>query len=378
MEKGEILYCGEFTGFEGGIERYAFRTALLLREAGWRVHWCGRRPGRGEEQFRSGFDRVFSADELPADMPEVRAVILHKLPDINLLEQLKKRFGSRLVFLAHDHDLYCPRRHYYTPFGRTNCHRVFRPFRCGICSHLSSPRNWPGPGMGRSALLRCLRGCHAAVLSSFMKENLVRNRFQGNMIHRLPPVIDVPPAERKDPENAELNILYLGQLIRGKGVDLLLPALALLRIPWRATVAGDGNDRAMLEDLAKTLGIAHRIRFTGWLNDPESCFESCDVAVFPSRWQEPFGLSGAEALAHGVPVVAFDTGGVREWLDDGVSGFIVPERDSTAMAARLEQLYREPDTRKRMGQAGVRRMRKDFSPECFRTAFEQLIVAVNE
>ena len=378
MEKGEILYCGEFTGFEGGIERYAHRTALFLREASWRVSWCGRRPGRGEDEFRTGFDHVYSADELPSDMPDVRVVILHKLVNINLLRQLCARFGNRLVFLAHDHDLYCPRRHYYTPFGRTNCHRAFAPLRCGICSHLSSPRNWPGQGMGRSALLRCLRGCHAAVLSDFMKGNLVRNGFREEKIHRLPPVIDVPSGSRKDPDNAALNILYLGQLIRGKGVDLLLPALASLRIPWRATVAGDGNDRAMLEDLAKTLGIADRIRFTGWLNDPEVCFEGCDVAVFPSRWQEPFGLSGAEALAHGVPVIAFDTGGVREWLDDEVSGFIVPERDSDALAVKLELLYREPVLRKKMGQVGAQRMRERFSPECFRTSFEQLIEAVNQ
>lgn len=232
--------------------------------------------------------------------------------------------------------------------------------------------------MGRSALLRGLRGCHAAVLSDFMKGNLLRNGFQEEKIHRLSPVIDVPSAERKDPENAELNILYLGQLIRGKGVDLLLPALAALRVPWHATVAGDGNDRAMLEELAGSLGIADRVRFTGWLNDPGSCFDRCDAAVFPSRWQEPFGLSGAEALAHGVPVVAFDTGGVREWLDDGVSGFVVPERDSGAMAAKLEQLWNEPGLRKQMGLAGAQRMRERFSPECFRMSFEHLIEAVNE
>ena len=58
-----------------------------------------------------------------------------------------------------------------------------------------------------------------------------------------------------------------------------------------------------------------RVRFTGWQEDTDPCFARCDVAVFPSRWQEPFGLSGAEALGHGVPVVAFDTGGVRERLE---------------------------------------------------------------
>ena len=379
MKNGEILYCGEYTGFAGGIERYAFQTARRLREAGWRVDWCGSRPDHGEALFRSGFDRVFSPDDPPTDMPEYRLVVLHKLPETTFLTRLRERFGSRLVFLAHDHDLYCPRRHYYTPFGRINCHRAYEPFRCGICSHLASPRNWPGAGKGRSALLRELRGHHTAVLSEFMKGNLVRNGFREEKIHRLPPVIDPPsPAPSRDgSEKKYLRILYLGQLIRGKGVDLLLRSLAELRIQWRATLAGDGNDRPMLEALARKLGIADKIDFTGWLDDPESCFSRCDAAVFPSRWQEPFGLSGAEALAHGVPVVAFDTGGVREWLEHGVSGFVVPELDTAAFSEKLEELCKKPELRKRMGAAGAERMRERFSPQCFFESIERLMEVVN-
>ena len=111
---------------------------------------------------------------------------------------------------------------------------------------------------------------------------------------------------------APLRILYLGQLIRGKGADLLLEALRLLTLPWRASIVGDGGDRGMLEAAAARYGIADRVGFTGWRSDPEKCFAEHDVAVFPSRWQEPFGLSGAEAQAHGLPVVGFDVGGGRE------------------------------------------------------------------
>lgn len=377
MKKGEILYCGEYTGFAGGIERYAFQTAQCLREAGWSVDWCGSRPARGEETFRRGFDRVFSPDDLPADLSGFRLAILHKLPDTEFLGRLRGRLGDRLVFLAHDHDLYCPRRHYYTPFGRINCHRAFEPVRCGLCSHLASPRNWPGAGRGRSALIRELRTHHAAVLSGFMKENLVCNGFREERIHFLPPVIEPPAssAPRTEP-GPDFRILFLGQLIRGKGADLFLRALADLRIPWRATLAGDGNDRAMLENLAATLGIADRVRFAGWLDDPGSCFADCDAAVFPSRWQEPFGLSGAEALAHGVPVVAFDVGGVREWLEDGVTGFLAPELDIAAFSAKLKELYEDPALRKRMGASGAERMREWFSRSRFLEAVEHLTEAV--
>ena len=133
MKNADILYCGEYTGFAGGIERYAHQTACRLRDQGYRVDWCGSLPGRGEALFRNGFDRTFDAEDPPrSDMPDYDLVVIHKLPDLPFLERLLERFGDRVVFLAHDHDLYCPRRHYYTPFGRTNCRRAFAPLRCAL------------------------------------------------------------------------------------------------------------------------------------------------------------------------------------------------------------------------------------------------------
>ena len=157
----------------------------------------------------------------------------------------------------------------------------------------------------------------------------------------------------------------------------MLEALRRLTIPWEAVIAGDGNDRTMLENNASAFGIADRVKFTGWLDEPESCFADCDAAVFPSRWQEPFGLSGAEASAHGLPVVAFDVGGVREWLEDSVTGFIVPEQDVGAMAAKLEQLFRDRGLAKRLGNAGRERIRERFSAERFLAAMRQLLEQVN-
>ena len=128
--------------------------------------------------------------------------------------------------------------------------------------------------------------------------------------------------------------------------------------------------------MAADLGLAERVRFPGWVDEPERLFAASDVAVFPSRWQEPFGLSGAEALAHGVPVVAFDTGGVRSWLDDGVSGFAVPEKDVRAMADRLEQLGGDRALRVQMGEAGMAAVRARFAPERFLGAVKELAEAV--
>ena len=373
MKNIRILYIGRDTGFTGGIERYAWESAGLIRARGGRVDWFGTAPGRDEALFRSGFDAVLDGGIPAGAGREYDLAVLHKLCAPELLNDWREMFGERLVFMAHDHDVYCPRRHYYTPFGRRNCRRSYSCLRCGICSRITRPgRKRPTVG-SPGAILAALRDHHAAVLSEYMRGNLLRNGFREERLHILPPVIPVSETGRARRRDEIFHLLFLGQLIRGKGVDLMLQALKLLKTPWRAVIAGDGADRPMLEALAVRCGIADRIEFTGWLTDPEPCFGACDAAVFPSRWQEPFGMAGAEALAHGLPVAAFDTGGVREWLEDGVNGFAVPERDVPALAEKIELLARNPDLAQRMGAAGREIVRERFAPENFIAALRTLL-----
>ena len=377
MPDCNILYIGGPTGFAGGIEQYAFQTAKFLRENGLRVDWCGfGEPHRDAQRFCSGFDRIVNVEQVLAT-DDYRLVALHKVPELGLLTRLRLKFGERLVFWAHDHDLYCPRRHYYTPFGRTNCHRAYAPLRCWLCAHVTNPRHWKSLHSNHSALLRELQGHHAVVLSAFMAENLRKNGFTAEKIHLLPPAIQLFNYISNKFNSNMLNIIYLGQLIRGKGVDLLLEALGKLTLPWHARIVGDGPDRAMLENLADRLGIRDHLEFTGWLENPEAILSQSDVAVFPSRWQEPFGLSGAEAQAHGVPVVAFDVGGVREWLKDGATGYVVPPKDTTAMADRLTELFQNPALRQSLGENARRRMQERFSLEHFLFGFQQLLAEVS-
>ena len=378
MRGDRILYWGESTGFSGGIERYAAQTAEVLRRGGFRVDWCGSGAGRDEARFRAAFDAVLTPEEALARSGEYRLAALHKIPAYEMLTALRRAFGEKLVFWAHDHDLYCPRHHYYTPFGRVNCRRAYAPLRCGICCRITRPGNWSGLRRRHTAILRELSAHRAVVLSEFMKQNLLRNGFAAASVRRLPPVVEgaaaaVPPSVAPAGSGVPLRILYLGQLIRGKGVDLLLEALRFLAIPWRLRIVGDGDDRAMLEAAAARCGFAERVEFTGWRSDPRRFFADCDAAVFPSRWQEPFGLSGAEAQAHGVPVVGFDVGGVREWLADGETGFAVPALDVRAMAAKLELLGRDPALARRLGAAGREQMRERFSPERFSASMELLL-----
>ena len=377
MPANRLLFIGEETGFTGGIERYAFQTAAILRAHDFQVDWCGKHPGRNEAEFKTGFDAVLTIPEALERAYDL--AILHKLPaDLPELEKWRRKFGEKLIFWAHDHDLYCPRRHYYTPFGRVNCHRPYAPWRCNLCAAMTSPRNWKYRRSDGGALLRELRRHRAVVLSNFMRQNLLGNGFSPQLVRVIPPVLELPPPPPVDaaPDMAKpLNLLFLGQFIRGKGADLFLEALGHLTFPWRACLAGDGKDRDKLRRTVKARHWENLVAFPGWLADPGKAISSCDVAVFPSRWQEPFGLAGAEAAAYGKPVVAFDVGGVREWLRDGVNGFVVPERDAKALANKLDRLYREPDLRLKMGASGRTLAQERFSERQFLDRFKQLLSA---
>jgi glycosyltransferase involved in cell wall biosynthesis len=123
-----------------------------------------------------------------------------------------------------------------------------------------------------------------------------------------------------------------------KGGEELLRACAIaharLNAPLRLTLAGDGTERGRWEEVAREVGARHdglSIHFTGWLGPVgvARLLTTADILVMPSLWPEPFGLIGQEANRQGVPVVAYATGGIPEWLTDEVNGCLAPGNPPT-------------------------------------------------
>ena len=362
----KVLFVSEFSGFAGGIERFIFNTAHLLRGAGIEVFGRFERPARDSAHFLCAFDRVCHSD----DEAEVDLAVVHKIADPDRLEKLLERFGDRLALYIHDHDYYCPRTYRYTPFGRRDCVRPYSAARCAMCAMASSPRRWQGGFFGelaarswkcRKRLELMRRVSRVAVLSEFMRGNLVANGFDPGRITVIPPPIAAPEELPPRGDNNPPRLLFTGQLIRGKGCDQLLRALPLVRHPFHLVIAGDGNQKPELERLAARMGVAGRVTFAGWVAEPEKLLLSSDVAVLPFFWQEPFGMVGPEALAREIPVVAFRTGGVDEWLRDGENGFAVPPRDIAGFAAAVDRLLADRELRRKFGAAGRNMVRERFS-----------------
>ena len=158
---------------------------------------------------------------------------------------------------------------------------------------------------------------------------------------------------------------FAGRLVPEKGTHVLLEALALLPpslAQVRLRIAGDGPDRANLESLARNLGIGGRVEFLGHLSreEMERCLTGATVQVVPSIWAEPFGLVAIEAMARGTPVVVSGAGALRELVEEGRTGYLVPPGDARALAGRLAEVLAHPD-----GLASVRREARRVVSEAF-------------
>ena len=359
-----ILYIGRYNGIVGGIERYMQKSAELLRRNGFSVHcFYTEKGGKDQESFAAAFDSIAEFSPENPLLQSADMVIIHNIISPEFLPMLPE---NKTWFFAHDHNIYCRRHHYYTPLGRINCHRKYNAFICKLCSL----------GRNEAPPLEAYRQLPALVLSDFIADNLRKNGFE--KVVKLPAFIRT--VEREHSFDGILRILFLGQLIRGKGADLMLDTLVhmeLLEVPFQCTIAGDGNDRAMLEKMAAKYKLQNKVHFTGFVSDTESLWENCDILFFPSRWQEPFGLVGLEAMAHGVPVIAFDTGGVREWLSDLENGIIVPEKATVSAGEKLAELCLEhPERLSVMGKKGMKIAKEKFSEENFVKKFSSLTEVV--
>jgi glycosyltransferase involved in cell wall biosynthesis len=213
--------------------------------------------------------------------------------------------------------------------------------------------------------------------SQYMRQELLRNGFAPEKVNVIPLYTEKRPTS-DGPFGGDA-ILYVGRIDRFKGLPQLIKALSLLRSQWKADIIGDGPYLQEAKLLTKTLQLESRIRFLGSLpfEALDEHYQRCAMVVMPSMIQESFGFVGIEAMAFAKPVIAFDVGGVREWLVDGETGFLVPRGDFAGLAERMEQLLRDQHLAKQLGQAGQVRVdgcfRKDAHLQRLVTLYQEVI-----
>ena len=180
-------------------------------------------------------------------------------------------------------------------------------------------------------------------------------------------------AQFDTPEGVPL-LLAMGRLHKVKAHDVALRALAQLPGAW-LWIAGAGLLEGRLKRLAIELCVADRVRFLGWRSDAAALYRAADVCVFPSRF-EPLGNVVIQAWAHGLPLVAAASAGPAALVRDGEDGLLTPVDDHAALAAAVRRLLDDASLRRRLREAGLDRVARDFSKPAvvaqWRTLFAEL------
>ncbi len=353
-------------------------TATELKRRGHAIGLLhGPSTGKGErawddlfpERFALAAGNNFAAtrEALAAFQPD--AIYVHKMSDAGVLKALIDS-EVPVARMVHDHDLYCMRSYKYFPLTRTICTRR-AGWHCIFPCGATLARNRAGPlplkwvsYLARKREIALNRRFERMVVATdYMRQELLRNGFDARRIEIHAPV----PRADDNTTTASFSernlIIYSGQVIRGKGVDVLLESLTRVRANFECLIFGDGNHRTFCEELSRRLGLAGRVRFMGYVMPAElqNFYADASLAVVSSVWPEPFGAVGLEAMRHGLPVVAFAAGGINEWLFDGQNGFLVPWMDRGKFAERIDQLLADKKLARDMGERGRQLLRDKFN-----------------
>ncbi len=316
------------------------------------------------QSFQAG--RRLALERLSEILAEFRPDVIHLnnvYSPAPLLDAVK---GIPVVRTVHDYRFLCSRLTKLLPSDGGRC-RTPPGVRCLLRRCVPVGRD-PTPVLDFLALLLELEHYRdlpfLIAKSRHMKRVLVQAGIPAPSVTVIPCCIPLPELPGPGHPREEW-ILYAGRLSPEKGVDRLLGAVALLPGRWRLKIAGQGPEEEGLRRLAERLGVAERVDWLGHRSYEElgRLYREARLLVVPSVWDEPFGLVGLEAMAHQLPVVAFDVGGASEWLRDGQVGMLVEPDSPRSLAGAISTLLEDPARTQALGEAGRRLVSERFSPE---------------
>ncbi len=243
----------------------------------------------------------------------------------------------------------------------------------GFDATLSTPALLTSPAWASYPLLRhrlARQGALFLCVSEFIRGRVLAMGFPPERTHVHYTGVDCAAIRPRAAGEETRTVLHVARLVEMKGTEYLLRAFAALPSSLadvRLVVIGDGALRGSLEALARRLGLGERVRFLGARPHAEvvASLRQAAMLVLPSvRTRtgrvEGLGMVLLEAAATGVPVIGSRVGGIPEGMEDGTTGFLVPERDPAALARRMAELLERPELRRRMGDAARRFVERRF------------------
>ena len=385
-----ILIANEGLSGGGGVETYLSTLIPALQAAGHEVGVLHDNPAAQPGPQRIAPDATWRAgvqDEgLEGAIQRVRrfapdVCFSHNMRSLEIEARLVAEFP--VVKMMHGHFGTCVSgQQAFTFPSVVACTRTFGPGclahylprRCGQANPLQMLRDYRW-GTDQRSLFTDYRAI--VVASRFMRDQYLRAGVTPARVHAIPlfapPVLLAPP-----PEGARsIDVLFVGRLTNLKGPDVVIDAVSIARRrlgrPVSLVMAGEGPERAYISDRA--VARHFQATFPGWVTPEQRdrLLRDAAVLVMPSRWPEPFGLIGLEAAAFGTPTVAFDTGGIRDWLIDDENGRLIhPSADADGIGEAIADILQKPALHARLS-AGAQATANRFTLEAHVSALTRVL-----
>jgi N-acetyl-alpha-D-glucosaminyl L-malate synthase BshA len=346
----------------GGSGAIASALGRLLAEEGHEVHFiCQDVPFdlAGKQHPRITVHQVKVAQYPPLKYPPYAMALAVKMAAVAKLERLELLHVHYAI--PHALSAYLARE-MIAP----------QPLRI-ICTLHGTDITLVGADPSYQPLVRfCLGACDAVTaVSHWLTEEATRSFGLEKDVKTIYNFIDIDEYKRGGGRSGSVPVIvHISNFRPVKRTTDVIEIFKRVRDKARAklVMVGDGPDRPRTIDLAKELGILADVDFVGVTENVIDLLSSADVFVLPSE-MESFGLAALEAMACEVPVVAANTGGLAEVVEEGKSGYLLPIGDVESMAARVLEIINNTDLRSQFGKRGRKIATEKFTPRAALDAY---------
>ena len=376
-----VLHLAPVMDWVGGVETYLLTLIPLLEGQGIAQAICF---GDGRGDLVCNSFHIPELNKLGSKHGKIARSTLRKIinvvdPDIIHIHHIANVQAIAycmtvrpVVITTHGYQFICPASDFFYDWTNKICSKARYDITCFVMAWLKgclsrNPRH-AFPLYRRAQFVSRNARRIAAIISpsKYTAERYMRAGFPSDRVNILPYFCPIQPRLDPRPEPKDSCIVFMGRLAHYKGFNIFIEALGLLP-EVKGLIVGNLTDTLIkrVRELSVIFNCEERLELKEWVprNQVHDIMSQASVLVFPSLWPETLGIVGLEALACGVPVVAADIGGVREWLIHEQTGLLVPPGDARATAAAINVLLENPDLRRRMGENGISLMRTKFSPE---------------
>lgn len=385
----KILFITPEWGYLGGREQYVIETIEELSLLGFSC--CVVYAKQTDRPFISDQAGRIPSYQIPTLLAytdkkdseyenRMLSIIRNEKPDIIYIRNIRNISILRLlakyestVAMAHGPDLFCLRGTRTRYFSKKICQHKLGS-RCLLYGCFIQREKEDSRRVLRyrsliklKRVINLYRKMNAIlVVCNYVKGIYLQHNFPADKVHVIYDYVKV--STQKGAANyihRDNNILFIGRIDRYKGLDYLFRALKKVKGKYICLVIGEGEYLNKYKKLSKRLDLEKRIRFLGWVNryKIKEYIDLADMVVVPSLLPEGLPRVCLESMASEKPIVAYDSGGISDCVLNGKTGFLVPPKDVSSLAQKIEFLITNPDVAIKYGQAGRSLLETKFSKD---------------